>query len=192
MIFKSILGGFSISIGALLYVNNPNPIGAVLFSFGLYSICWLGFLLYTGKIGYARTLKDFAHNGIILIGNLVGTLPLLLIDKYNMQARGIVSTKISQPLYLTFFMAIVCGFIIYAAVDAFRQGHTYSILIAVPVFILCKAEHSIADLCFVMLSKLFNLKILIFIIVVIIGNAVGALVCSMKGRTANETRRVTP
>ena len=54
MIGRSILAGVFISVGAICYLNNPNIIGATLFSIGIMAVIALDCPLYTGKIGFVN------------------------------------------------------------------------------------------------------------------------------------------
>lgn len=88
---------------------------------------------------------------------------------------ALAAAKLAAPLWLVFIKAIVCGILIYAAVDQYKKEKEYAPLIAVPAFILVGAEHSIADICFFMMAGCFSIEAIIFITVVALGNAVGSL-----------------
>ena len=50
---KSILAGLFIGIGGIAYLSVENKVvGAALFAVGLFTICTLGYNLYTGKLCY--------------------------------------------------------------------------------------------------------------------------------------------
>ena len=54
---KAVYAGFMIGIGGMVYLAVENKIvGSMLFSFGLLTIVTQGFFLYTGKIGFLRSL----------------------------------------------------------------------------------------------------------------------------------------
>ena len=65
----------------------------------------------------------------------------------------------------------------YIAVDEFKTHNRslIGIICCVPAFILTGFEHSIADLFYLCCSGIFNLKVILFILIIMIGNAVGAL-----------------
>ena len=176
---NSIWGGVMISIGSMVYLNCPNKIvGAFLFSIGLITIMIFKFKLYTGEIGYIRKLNEIPYILTVLVGNLIGCASILIMPVNN--AEEIIINKLNCCLPYTFGKAVICGIIIYVCVATYRTTKNWYIdLIGVPTFILCGAEHSIADLCFIFAAREFTFNALIFIIVVIIGNAVGSLCISL-------------
>ena len=57
---KSVASGVMISVGATVYLSCPNKIaGAFLFAIGLFVICSYGLNLFTGKIGYVLSAKNY-------------------------------------------------------------------------------------------------------------------------------------
>lgn len=176
---NSIWGGIMISIGSMIYLNCPNKIvGAFLFSIGLITIMIFKFKLYTGEIGYIRKLNEIPYIVTILIGNFIGCLSIFIIPTND--AAQIVTNKLNCYLPYVFGKAVICGIIIYVCVAIYRTTKNwYIVFIGVPTFILCGAEHSIADLCFIFSAREFTLNALIFIMIVVIGNAVGSLCISL-------------
>ena len=132
----------------------------------------LGFKLYTGVIGSARTDKDFAEAFIILLGNLLGCF-VIMIEKSD-KAKEIVEAKMAVQLYITFIRACLCGGIIYSCVRAFQRSLYLLVILFVAAFILSGAEHSIADFCYIISAEKFGTQSTIFMLTVIIGNLVGA------------------
>ena len=52
-VVKGALAGLCVSIGGCVFLACDNKVvGAFLFSVALLTICYFGFSLYTGKIGY--------------------------------------------------------------------------------------------------------------------------------------------
>ena len=149
-------------------------LGALLFSIGLLVILNMEFKLFTGTVGYIRTLDDFFDNIIILFGNILGAC--LLIALSPVSAVSILIEKLSVSLLLAFVRAIVCGSLIYSAVHCHKQGKDYMVVACVMGFILCGAEHCIADLCFAIATGVMSFKILLFLIVVTLGNSLGAII----------------
>lgn len=175
MLIKSIFGGIGIAIGSYLFLQIANPIiGAFCFAIGLLVILNLKLKLYTGAIGYVSNLSDLKDALIILVGNAIGCC--LMFAYPTERAIEIVSNKLAHPLYLTFINAIICGILIYCAVECFKNGKDYMVIAAVASFIIFGAEHSIADMCYIFSARIFNWNVLLFIIIVIIGNAIGSLI----------------
>ena len=172
---KAILAGAAIAIGAMAYLALGGAAGAIAFSVGLYLVLWYGLNLYTGKVGYASTWKDWANLWFMLIGNLIGCLLVVIILPHP-AAIAAITAKLAVPLWIVFLKAVVCGILIYAGVDQFKKGRQYAPIIAVPAFIICGAEHCIADFCFfVAAGAIMPTTFIPFILIVILGNSIGSL-----------------
>lgn len=181
MIGRSILAGVFISVGAVCYLNNPNIIGAILFSIGIMAVIALDCPLYTGKIGFIN--KD--NNGalcIILICNLIGSFGSGVIyglcasdDMYTI-ANNIIVHKLYQPYLTQFIMGIGCGICIYLCV-LFAKKFSNPVLIALPivVFITSGYNHCIADTFYYAVYGKFNSEFILYLIRVIAGNSVGSI-----------------
>ena len=174
LLIKSIGAGLAIVLGAIIYLNLLNWVGAVFFSIGLYLVLWFGLTLYTGKVGYIKSKRDILDIILIFIGNAIGCAAIFCIFG-NAAAITIASAKLAQPLWLAAIKAIFCGILIYAGVDQYKKGKEYAPIIAVPAFILLGAEHSIADLCFFFAAGAFTPQAALFILIVAVGNAIGSL-----------------
>ena len=179
---KSIIGGFLISIGCLIYAKmGGGVLPAVLFSFGLISILMFGFSLYTGAVGYIVEKRNFLNILIIFVGNIVGCAPFSLL--YNDFSRELFNQKIEQNLGIVFFKAFICGVIIYLCVEASKsKKNLWYSLLGVPAFILSGAEHSIADVAYMLIGRCVSLRGIIFLLVVAIGNAAGSIVLNYFSR----------
>ena len=174
-LIKSILAGSAIGIGAMIFLSLGGVAGAVGFTIGLYLVLWFGLNLYTGKVGYATTKPmDWINLSIMLISNAIGCLIMLLIFT-NPVAQTLILTKLAISPLITFIKAIICGVLIYAAVDQYKRGREYAPIIAVPAFILCGAEHCVADICFFIAAGLPLFEFIPFISIVVIGNSIGSL-----------------
>ena len=176
---KSIMGGVCIALGAFAYLMCENIyVGSVLFCIGLISILIIGFNLYTGKIGYVLNEDNkFRIDTLLSIfGNMIGVF-IFALPRPLEHSVALVEEKLQNGLLLTLFNAIGCGLLIYLCVEIYKRKNTLiGVLIAVPTFIICGFEHSIADMFYLFNARVFSLKAVLFIAVVIIGNAVGALI----------------
>lgn len=172
---KSILAGMAIAIGAIIFCALGGGItGALFFSVGLYLVLWFNLNLYTGKVGYINSIKEVPNILLIFIGNALGCALAFTIFPTSF-AISIAAAKLSVPLYLVFIKAIICGILIYAGVDQYKKHKDYAPLVIVPAFILAGAEHSIADICYFIIARSFSLEVILFILIVAIGNAIGSL-----------------
>ena len=77
-LIDGVLAGFLVSIGGAVLLSCDNRYaGALLFCIALLTICWFGFNLYTGKVGFlakdhSKAALSTAYVG--LLGNFLGTL----------------------------------------------------------------------------------------------------------------------
>ena len=178
----SVFAGLMIAIGTTIYLNCPNRVaGAILFSVGLITIMTFGLKLYTGVIGFVRDLTSLLDAVICFLGNGVGCVYIALIPTSG--ATEVWEAKLQTPLFTAFLKGVICGIIIFLCVAQHKAWgaptSTITTLVAIPAFILCGAEHSIADICFMFAARNISTKGIILILVVAIGNAVGSLALSL-------------
>lgn len=181
-ILKSILAGMCISIGCICYLSVDNKmIGSLLFSVGLYSILAYKLYLFTGKIGFSKSINNvlcciciliFNCLGCILIYKLIQLTPI--IDKINAQMQIIANNKIQTPLNQLFIQGIICGILMLFATKDTTQ-YIFLPMLCISVFILIGAEHSVADAFYLLGCN--NLLIYIkSIMTIVLGNATGAII----------------
>lgn len=176
---KAILAGICISIGCKVYLSCDNQyVGAILFATGLIMILLFDFNLYTGKVGYIINNKpNFIKTvGIVLAGNIVGCICMGLCFPSE-AATMLCENKMQIPLINVFCKSIMCGMLMFIAVDAYKAHKTFvPAIFCVATFILSGYEHSIADISYLVMGRILTFKSLIFILIIIIGNAVGGMV----------------
>ncbi len=188
---KSVLAGIMISIGGCVNlacsVNGMAWAGALLFSVGLFTICEYGFNLYTGKVGYIA--EDFKNVNyifkvlLILAVNLIvtfaaGALLSVTFPEITEKARSLYAAKLELSPLRWFISSVLCGILMYIAVDSWKRGVKLGVFLCVPTFILAGFDHSIANSFYNGLAvgaDTFSLKNALFVAVVIIGNAVGCM-----------------
>lgn len=174
---RSIAAGVFIALAATVYLNCVNKmVGAFLFAIGLIMVFTYKAKLFTGYVGSMRTPKELLIALIILIGNFIGCFAVLLFS--SVAATEIWSAKLAVPHWLVFGKAIMCGVLIEFCVEQNKKQNPIltfmSCLVAIPAFILGGAEHSIADICYMISCGAWSFDGLVFIVIVIIGNVVGA------------------
>ncbi len=180
-----ILAGILISIGGAVFLASDNKyMGAILFTVALLCICFRGYGLYTGKIGFlvkAHGKEDISATFMALLGNFIGTLLCGLAVRFAIPALGdkafeICSQKLLQTFPSTLFRGIFCGILMYLAVVIYRENKNIAgILFCVPVFIISGFEHSIADLFYFSASGIVSIQATGFLWTVILGNTVGGM-----------------
>lgn len=186
-IAKGIASGVMISIGCAVYLACPDKnVGAVLFSVALLTICYFGFSLYTGKIGFivlAHGKKEVSELLLGLLGNLLGVTLcgwalMAAIPSMKETALALCNAKLAgQAWWQTFARGCFCGILMYVAVAIFKEKKSpIGVLFAIPVFILSGFEHSIADIGYFAVSGIFSWQAFGFLWLVIAGNTVGAMI----------------
>ena len=166
---------FLIGLGNFALLKLGEPIGPVLFSLGLLGVCVMGLNLFTGKCGFLIEDKlSIVQLIIILVVNLlfgyaIGVV-FALMDESIVPAAGakVASWGISWGYFLK---SVMCGAIMYIAVELYRRGTKLGILIGVPLFIFCGFQHSIANAITMGVAMEFNPALF----VCVAGNFVGAI-----------------
>lgn len=184
-IISGILAGILISIGGTVFLSNDiKYVGAILFSVALLCICYKGYSLFTGKIGFIPEKHGKEEWSVLLLGllgNAVGTIVCGYAIRYILPAIGdaaetICFAKLDQTVPAALIRGIFCGILMYLAVSIYREHKTIvGIIFCIPVFILCGFEHSIADMFYFAASGIVSLKAFGFICIIIIGNAIGGM-----------------
>ena len=185
-ITSGLSAGILISIGGAVFLScDSRYVGALLFTVALLCICYRGYALYTGRVGYlveSHKKEDVSSLFLGLLGNTVGTVVCGYAIRYAIPATGeaarvLCDAKLLQAWPSTLIRAIFCGVLMYLAVSIFRErGTALGILFCVPVFIIAGFEHSIADIFYFAASGLVSAQACGFIWIVILGNSVGAMI----------------
>ncbi len=189
---SAILAGVMISFGGGVYLAcESKVVGAILFSLGLTVILLNGFLLFTGKTAYLLENKPsyILLLCLIWVGNLLGCMGMGALVANAKPALAevadkICTAKLEQLPLQTIGLGALCGILVYIAVDFFRSDddkkafNKYLIVFtAIPAFILCGFEHSVADMFYFAASgQLYTGKGIVYILLVTVGNLVGAVV----------------
>ncbi len=187
---QSIAAGMVIGLGGYVYLATESMyLGAVLFSFGLSMVCEYGLPLYTGRSGNlcrpgGNTLLELLW---MLLFNVLGAalIGLLYHPAPNAQdVLGMVSSKLSLSLWTQISRGLLCGAVMHLAVEIYKRstqpfGRYLGILLGVPLFIIARFEHSIAD-AFYFAAALtqgapLSLDMLVFLLVVALCNLLGAV-----------------
>lgn len=181
---KSILAGLLIGIAGVAYLSvDNNIIGSFLFSFGLITIIIWKLNLFTGKIGVMNLKMDKRYIPIFIIGNYLGTLLVSIfikLSRYNSglieKAKSLSQIKINDSILSLFFLAVLCGVMMYLAVIGYNKKENLLLIIfPIMIFILCGFEHSIADMFYFNLAWVWDVRSIVYILVIILGNAIGSL-----------------
>ena len=175
LINKSIGAAILISLGNFALMKLGNPIGPVIFAFGLLGVCYMGLNLFTGKCGFLFEDKiKFKDLMIILVINLIfGYLMGLLFSITDKEIIDVAIKKVATwDLSISFFIkSLLCGMIMYIAVLMYKKGTPLGIIFGIPLFIFCGFQHCIANIITLGVARAFDYSIF----VCILGNFIGSL-----------------
>ena len=187
-VIDGIAAGILISIGGCVFLacagDGMKWLGAILFAVALLCICFKGYSLFTGKVGYLvgdHSADYWQVVGTSLLGNAIACCGVGLIIAYAMPnlcatAATICAAKLEQQLLGTGVRAILCGVLMYMAVSIYKEKNSIAgIFMCVPVFILAGFEHSIANMFYFGAANMLNLQSIGYLCVVIVGNAFGGM-----------------
>ena len=182
---RAILAGIAIGLGGCIFMGMVTSeykwVGAILFSIGLFTVFTFRLDLYTGKVGYAVENKPsyLVDLVVIILGNFVGALIIgQMIPMPEAAEVLIVDAKLGGDIdwWRVFCKGVFCGMLMFIAADYYKTQKKYlATFVCVPVCILAGFEHSIADMFYFCASGTFTLDAFLFILVVIVGNAVGGI-----------------
>ncbi len=200
-IIDGILAGIMITIGGCVFLacvaEGQKIVGAVMFSVALLCICFKGYSLFTGKVGFIpenHSKEAFSVLLLGLFGNAIGTIGGGFAAKYALPSIGevantICSAKLEQTFGQTLIRAILCGILMYLAVSIFRENKSISgIFFCVPVFILSGFEHSIANMFYFAASDIVSLQAFGYLWLVILGNAIGGMLMPALSMIGKENK----
>lgn len=178
VLLSSILAGASIGIGGWVYLSVGGIIGAMLFSVGLMTITIRNYSLYTGRIGLFSDIKELSYFLIVFVGNLIGVLIVGLMFRASttIDTTYIIEAKLALNYKQIFYRSMLCGILMYLATACCgaRQNPIYAVPF-VTVFILCGAEHCIANTFYIITSQSYNIETAKFLGMNILGNTLGSI-----------------
>ena len=189
-ICDGIAAGLLITIGCCVFLAlagdaSTKWVGAILFSVALLTICYKGYSLYTGRIGFIleNLNKDYISGLFLgLLGNVIATAVVGIAVQYaipslNDAAFAACTARLTQEWWQTLIRGIMCGVLMYVAVAIYKEKKSIvGVLFAIPVFILSGFEHSIADMGYFAIAGIYSVEAFGFIWLVILGNSLGALI----------------
>lgn len=191
--------GIMITIGCIINVamvhQGDRLAGAFFFAIGLSTIVMYKMVLFTGICGYLADFRPCKH---VTMSNLCatwlynmmgcavfGTLMLKGAEStYVTVTNELMVTKMNVPVYSLIAKGLFCGMLMHLAVLSARQDFhpvvkLVTIFMCVATFIMCKFEHSIANMGYLFMSDVnIVMGIVRCIIPVTIGNIMGG--CFMQ------------
>lgn len=183
---RSVLAGCMIGLAGTVNLSVDNKFfGAFLFSFGLITILAQSLYLYTGKVGVLNLSCEWFLLPVIVLGNFVGTNIIAwgmrctrFGESLNQAAQLIIQNKLSDSWFSILLLSIGCGVMMYLAVKGWMENTSTWLIVVLPVmiFILSGFEHSIANMFYFAMAGEYSLKAFGYILIMLIGNAIGSLV----------------
>lgn len=190
ILLKAILTGIAIGIGGTVYLSCESKVaGAFLFGTGLFTILTFGFMLFTGKVGYAVENKPayLIDLVVIWVGNLIGTAltaGLVLLTRIggsiSEKAAALCAVKLSDGLVSIFILAFFCGMLMFIAADGYKNiknpvGQMLAVFLPVMTFILSGFEHCVANMYYFTAGGAWSGKGFLYMLVMTLGNAAGGI-----------------
>lgn len=190
---KSLLAGFCIVMGSTAYLilksYDMTILGAFVFGLGLYAIIHFKLWLFTSKISGVVTHKPKYILDVLfcLFTNVLSVMFLSLVLSYTRignvlveYATPLVETKMNDSWYSILILSFMCGCLIYLAVQGhdkceYGAGKVVFVFLSIFVFILCNYEHVIANVCYFTYARVFSGKVLLYFVIMALGNSIGAI-----------------
>lgn len=177
MIIKKIGAGVAIGIGGAAYLLTGNPLT---FTIGLFIVLVCDLHLFTGRACFIDDGYDLLQTYLL---NIAGTLLIaqtLTLTRFGPRlteaANALCYAKAADTFPSLLILGILCNFLIFIAVYQYRRttgAARYFGLAAIPIFIMCGFEHSIADAFYLS----FGAPVIEMLVPVSIGNLIGARIC---------------
>ena len=184
-VFSGIAAGILIGIGATAYLFAQNLlVGGVLFAFAFIGIAYLEMSIFTDKVGLMvdrTSLEDVITLPLMLVGNWIGATAVGVAVAYlspeaKIALNGLCEQKLRMSYGTIILYAVLCGVLMYVMAKIWDEKKSpIGFILAVPTFLACGFEHSIADIFYFSAAQIFGVRRVLFLTLVVIGNAVGAM-----------------
>ena len=188
-LLKAFAAGVFISVGGAVFLScESRYLGALLFAVGLFVICTMGLLLFTGKVCYVFENDMNYAAGLVLIwlGNLAGCavsaslFRMTRIAGIAEKASGMCDTKLAETPLSVFILGIFCNILIWIAVEGYKKnphelGKYLAIVFGVVVFIVSGFEHCVANMFYFAVAGRLDGAAFVFLLINTLGNAVGGV-----------------
>lgn len=195
--------GVCISLGTVTYLLISNKLlGAFVFAFGLFLVCTYKLKLCTGMAGYL--FSKFSTEGFVAatIGNVNGiSLMYWLFSCWNPEVKSVsyelFTSKMNLMPHQFFISAMLCGMLMFLAVDIYKYGpeesmmhRLFGLFLAVPCFVLNGFDHCIVTIFYINSATSIEeaaIGLQIFS-TVMIGNFIGAMLAYLLFNKVNYWR----
>lgn len=215
-IVLGIFAGVAISFGGLINLvckaYGHALVGNIMFSVGLLIVCSFGLYLFTGKIGYLfyNKLDYLIDLGEMYVGNIIGATAIGYIARLCtpegsdlfLTAEAVSNGKIIGPdgstWYRMLLFGILCGILVYIAVDAFKNEKFHPVLrvfilvFAVSTFVIAGFEHCIANMFYFAFGNAYGVNLgmtIVSLLLCTLGNSIGAILLNEGLRFAKSPNK---
>ena len=184
---QSIMAGILIGLGACGFLALGGLRGAIIFAFGLIGVVLTGIPLYTGRAGVMTSIPGITK---VWFWNVVGAMAVGLVvaaigGSMAESAYNTVAAHVAQGPWRGFLRAVGCGLVIDLSVWFYRSSKSLvPVLFGIPLFIVCGFYHSIADVVYIFGAWKWDIDLLWFYPIIVIGNYVG---CNVRRWLLPET-----
>ena len=191
MFLLAILAGMLISFGCVVNIAcGGGPVGALLFSVGLYGVLASGLWLFTGKAGLLAT-KEIKPLSLVTVflGNWIGCFAVSALRFVTSRSEALIGfgtavtqIRIDNGFFWNIVLGIFCGILMYIAVSGFKSCPII-VPFCVSGFILAGFNHSIADSFYLLVSEyeLYPMGLLM-LLGTTIGNLIGCNLIPLSQR----------
>ncbi|MBP5230752.1 MAG: formate/nitrite transporter family protein [Clostridia bacterium] len=197
---RELLAGVLIGIGGMVFLacNTDNPyvgkyVGAVLFAVALSSILLFRLNLYTGMVGYLPEQNGvYAYDTLAsILWNFAGAFLVGFLRQPMSNVRDLCLARLDKSVPQVLIDAFLCGILIFICVDVYKKkNRLIAVFLCVPTFILCGFEHSIADAFYFANARLLaDWRSVLFLLLVVVGNAAGGLLIPLLLKLASALER---
>lgn len=191
LIRKSAGAAVLIGLGNFALLKLGNPLGPIIFAFGLLGVCYLGQNLFTGKCGFLFQDKiPVLELLTILVVNLIaGYLVGMAFAAADPSIVSAASDKVaSWDFSVAYFIkSVLCGVVMYLAVAIYKKGSPLGIIFGIPLFIFCGFQHCIANVITMGVATGFSWSLAL----AVVGNFAGSLmIWWLAGERAEKATKV--
>ena len=192
LIRKSAGAAVLIGLGNFALLKLGNPLGPIIFAFGLLGVCYLGQNLFTGKCGFLFQDKiPVLELLTILVVNLIaGYLVGMAFAAADPSIVSAASDKVaSWDFSVAYFIkSVLCGVVMYLAVAIYKKGSPLGVIFGIPLFIFCGFQHCIANVITMGVATGFSWSL----VLAVAGNFAGSLIIWwLAGERALVQKKVT-
>lgn len=191
ILISAFLAGIIFSVGAFAQIeldSSSKIASAILFGACILIMFTLKLEFFDGKIGYLlleskRADKRFFKCIVTLLGNIIGCVAcgLALSSVCGDAAKAVAESHADISPITALVKSVFCGAMLFAASHCYRRtvgsaAGSFIALAAASAVPLCGFFHTASEVFYFSAALKFDIDMLIFLLITVAGNAVGAIV----------------